>query len=125
MTSPIEEFFAQLGRRRHEPLLAKASGTVRFEIAQGLCTEHWYVRVDRGDLTVSRENIEADAVVRASRELFDRVASGEEYILAALLRGEVSAEGRLPLLVLFERLLPGPEAARGQRLATSGEGPLS
>lgn len=124
MTSPTEELFAQLGRRGHEPLLAKASGTVRFEIAQGMCTEHWYVRVDRGDVTVSRENLEADAVVRASRELFDRVADGEEYILAALLRGEMSAEGRIPLLVLFERLLPGPEASPGRRLATSVEGRL-
>jgi hypothetical protein len=120
MASPTEEFFDEISRRGHEPLLQKATGTVRFEMVQGVCTEHWYVTVDKGDLTVSRENLEADGVVRAGRELFDRVASGEASLMTALLRGEASAEGNLSVLVLFARLLPGPQGPRGQRLATSG-----
>ncbi|MBF9128321.1 SCP2 sterol-binding domain-containing protein [Plantactinospora sp. S1510] len=123
MASPTEEYFAEFGRRGHERLLEKASGTVRFEIVQGLCTEHWYVRVHNGDVTVTRENIEADGVVRVSRELFDRAACGEANLMAALFRGEVTAEGRVPLLLMFERLLPGPQSPSGHRMATSGERP--
>jgi putative sterol carrier protein len=119
MASPTEEFFDELSRRGHEPLLEKATGTARFETVQGLCTEHWYVSVIKGDVTVSRENLEADGVVRTSRELFDRVAAGEANLLAALLRGEAHAEGDLALLILFERLYPGPQSPPGQRLATS------
>jgi hypothetical protein len=120
MASPTEEFFDELGRRGHEPLLEKATGTVRFEMVQGVCTEHWYVRINKGDVTVSRENIEADGVVRADRELFDRTARGEENLMAALLRGEVSAEGEIPLLLLLGRLLPGPQDPDERPLATGG-----
>jgi putative sterol carrier protein len=123
MASPTEEYFAEFSRRGHERLLEKASGTVRFEIVHGLCTEHWYVRVDNGDVTVSRENIPADGVVRVSRELFDRAACGEANLMAALMRGEVSAEGKVPLLLMFERLLPGPQNPREHRMATGGEQP--
>lgn len=120
MASPTEEFFDELGRREHEPLLEKATGTVRFEMVQGVCTEHWYVRVNEGDVTVSRENMAADGVVRADREMFDRIARGEENLMAALLRGEVLAEGDIPLLILLNRLLPGPQDPSERPLATGG-----
>jgi hypothetical protein len=120
MASPTEEFFDELSRRGHERLLEKATGTARFEVVQGLCTEHWYVSVIKGDVTVSRENLEADGVVRVGRELFDRAAAGEANLLAALMRGEASAEGDLALLILFVRLLPGPQSPPEQRLSTSG-----
>jgi hypothetical protein len=35
MTDPTAEFFDELGRRGHEPLLEKATGTLRFDIADG------------------------------------------------------------------------------------------
>ncbi|WBB70062.1 SCP2 sterol-binding domain-containing protein [Micromonospora sp. WMMD812] len=118
--SRTEAFFDALDRRGFEPLLAKATGTVRFEIVRGLCTQHWYVRVDNGAIRVSRENMEADGVVRAGWELFDRIAGGGQNLMTALLRGEMSAEGDIALLVLLERLFPGPHASAERWLATSG-----
>jgi hypothetical protein len=108
MASPTEEFFDELGRRGYEPLLAKVTGSVRFEMIRGLCTEPWYVRIDRGDVLVSRENVEADAVLRADRELFDRAADGKVSLTPRVLRGEVSIEGDGSLIVALERLLPSP-----------------
>jgi len=122
MASAIDEFFEELGRRGHEPLLAKATATVRFEITQGLCTEHWYVSITKGDLTVSRENLSATSVVRASRDLFDRAARGEENLLAAMLRGEVLVEGNPAVPMVFQRLLPGPHGPAVRQLATAGRG---
>jgi SCP-2 sterol transfer family len=112
MASPTEQFFDELGRRGNEPLLAKVTGTVRFDIVQGLYTENWYVRVDKGDVRVSREAVEADAVVRMGRELFDRAAAGEMSVFPRLMRGEVLVEGDASLVVLLERLFPGQRGPR-------------
>jgi putative sterol carrier protein len=119
MASRTDEFFAELARRGHEPLLAKASGTVHFEIAHGPDTDHWIVSVSKGDVTVSRDGIESDCLVRTDRESFDRFASGQANLLAALLRGELSVEGDMPLAILFQRLLPGPQDPPELRLATA------
>ncbi len=119
MASRTEEFFAELGRRGHEPLLAKASGTIRFEITQETGMEHWSVSISQGGVTVTRGDIEADTVLRVDRESFDRFASGQENLMAALLRGQLSVEGDLPLAVLFQRLLPGPQDPPDQGLATA------
>jgi putative sterol carrier protein len=117
MADATAEFFGELGRRGHEPLLEKATGTVRFDLEQGSRTEHWLVAVKKGDVVVSRENAEADCVFRTERELFDLVVGGEMNAMAALLRGAMSVEGDRELLVLFQRLLPGPPSSRQKRPA--------
>ena len=109
---PTVDFFAALKSRGQEPLLRKASGTLRFDIADGKRTERWFVELKKGDIAVSRRNARADCVVSTDRALFGRIASGEANALAALLREEVNVEGDINLLVLFQRLLPGPPRAR-------------
>jgi hypothetical protein len=78
-------------------------------------SEHWLLAVSNGDVSVSRDMTDADCYIRADRELFDRILVGEEYLLSALLRGAVALEGNLELVVLFERLLPGPQGPRQRR----------
>jgi hypothetical protein len=105
------EFFAELGRRGHEPLLQKLTGTFRFDVT-GRRAEHWLVEVKRGDVTVSRRNAKADCAMRADREVFDAIASGEANALAATLRGAAVIEGDVALLSGFQRLFPGPPRAK-------------
>jgi putative sterol carrier protein len=109
-----ETFFAELGERGHEPLLEKARGTLRFELTRGKQVDRWLVAIDRGDVKVSRRNATGDATLRASRELFGGVARGEVNTMAAVLRGAIEFEGDPQLLVLFQRLFPGPPAGRGR-----------
>jgi putative sterol carrier protein len=110
----------ELGRRGHEPLLEKVSGTIRFEIVDGKQTERWLVTIDKGDLAVSRKNVRADCTLRADKAVFDRVASGKMNAMAAFLRGDIILDGDSPeLLVPFQRLLPGPPRRRRPRRATS------
>lgn len=109
-----ETFFAELAERGHEPLLEKAKGTFRFELRRGKQTDRWLVTIDKGDVSVSRRNVAADATMRTSRELFDGLASGEVNTMAAALRGAFEFEGDPELLVLFQRLFPGPPA-KGKR----------
>lgn len=101
--SAATEFFEELGARGHEPLLERASGTIRIELTNGKRTV-WLVTVKRGDVTVTRRNAGADCVVRGPEKLFDGVVKGRVNATAAVLRGEVQVEGNPELLVQFQRL---------------------
>ena len=105
MTDVTAEFFDDLAQRGHEPLLGNASGTMRFDIANGKKTETWFVTIDKGDLTVSRSGGAADSTLVASKALFDRLASGKASAVAEVLRGTLTIEGDWRLLVLFRRIL--------------------
>jgi putative sterol carrier protein len=107
-----EEFFAELTGRDHEPLLEKVTGTARFDVVDGGRTEHWHVAIEKGALTVSRRRARADAVVRASRETFDRLAAGERNLMAAVMREELVVDGDPRLLVRLQRLFPRPQGLR-------------
>jgi putative sterol carrier protein len=114
------EFFAELGRRGHEPLLQKVTATFRFDVT-GERAEHWLVDIKRGDVTVSRRNAKADCTVRADREVFDAIASGQMNALAATLRGATVIEGDIGLLPGFQRLFPGPPDVKATARAAGRE----
>jgi len=106
------EFFHGLATRRHEPLLEKATGTMRFELSNGKRKARWLVTIKKGDVTVSHASSKADCVTRMNQALFDQIVTGEENAMAAVLRGEIGVEGKPHLLVLFQRLFPGPRESR-------------
>lgn len=108
MPDPTTEFFTGLEERGHQPLLEKATGSLRFDLVENGRRARWLVEIDRGDLKVSHRNAKADCVIRAERALFGRIVSGKENAVAAVLRGAIGIEGNRQLLVLFQRLFPGP-----------------
>ena len=112
MTDPTAEFFGELGRRGHEPLLEKATGMVRVDLADGKRTDRWLVSVRKGDVAVAHGNAAADCILRADKKLFDSMVSGDVNAIAAMLRGALALEGNVALLVLFQRLFPGPSEGR-------------
>jgi putative sterol carrier protein len=70
--------------------------------------------VDKGDVEVKHKGGEADCVVRADRKVFEGMIGGRVNAFAAVLRGAVTVEGDPTLLVLLQRLLPGPPSAKGR-----------
>jgi putative sterol carrier protein len=107
VSNATDEFFDGLTRRGHEPLLQKATGTMRFDVTDQGKTAQWTVAVVKGDISVSRENGEVDCVLRADKQVFEGMVSGEINPMAAVLRGTVDVTGDLELIVLFQRLFPG------------------
>jgi putative sterol carrier protein len=93
---------------REVPSLAKARGTIRFDLADNGRTKHVRVELDRGRISVSRGAGAADCVVRMDAKLFGDVATGKANPLAALLRGVLTFDGDAELLVLFRRAIAEP-----------------
>jgi putative sterol carrier protein len=114
MSDPTAEFFDTLGQRRHERLI-EVAGTIRFDLAGERETEHWFLEISHGDLTVSRDTRAADLVVRADRGFFNKIVKGEANMLAAWLRDQINFEGSLLLSRSFELILPGPPGSRHPR----------
>jgi len=112
MSEDVVEFFEELGRRGHEPLLAKVTGRVRFDLVDGGRTDRWLVAVDKGDVTVGHEGGQADCTIRAERALFERLCCGEENAMAAVLRGALVCTGDVELLYAIQRIFPGPPRER-------------
>jgi putative sterol carrier protein len=115
MPASIVEFFDDLGHRGHEPLLARVSATVRFDITDDERTEHRLLKVDHGDISVSTGDEPADCVIDGDRATFDAVVSGRSSAMAALLRGALAVDGTPELLVLIQRVFPGHAAVAGER----------
>jgi hypothetical protein len=115
MSDPTTEFFDSLEHRRHERLLEEAAGTIRFDLAGEHETEHWFLEISHGDLSVSRDARAADLIVHTDRSLFNKIVTGEENMLAAWLRNQVAYEGSSRLSRFFERLLPEPPGSRHPR----------
>ena len=115
---PTVDFFAGLKSRGQEPLLRKASGTVRFDIADGKRTERWLVELKKGDdrrFAAARESglrrLHRPSAVRPHRE-----RRGECAGCAPARRGE--RRGR------HQPARPGPTAlARVRRGRGSGDAP--
>ena len=110
-----ERFFDDLAQRGHEPLLRKARGKIKFEIVDGKRVDRRIVTLDKGVITVSRRNVASDGVIRVDKAVFESVASGRSTPIAAVLRNELAVQGDWRLLVLVQRLFPGPPKTRPSR----------
>jgi hypothetical protein len=108
MTDFAVKFFEELGRRGHEPLLAKVTGRVRFDLADGPNTDPWLVTIDKGDLTVAHAPGDADCAVRGDKALFDKLACGRANAMSSVLRGALVCTGDVDLLIAIQRIFPAP-----------------
>jgi putative sterol carrier protein len=105
MVQATHAFFDSLSEQ-HQPLLESMTGVVRFDIADGERTEHWYLRIRKGDVDVSRKGPEPDCVMSADIATFDAILAGRMNAMAAVLRGALRIEGKVVLLTALQRLFP-------------------
>lgn len=116
------QYLAERVAGQHPDLPENTAGSLRLDLRDGGRTEHWYLLIDRQEVQVLRSFHEAELVVRADREVFDRIADGRLHPAAALLRNDLTVQGNLRLLLTLRRLFPGPPTARHPRSCCGGEG---
>jgi SCP-2 sterol transfer family len=114
-SDPSTEFFSRINSLGRVDALADVAGRLRFDVTTGDRVEHWAIDVHYGQVSASRDGGEPDCVIEMDKEVLDRIATGQANAMSALLRSDVTVRGDVRLLVLLERLLPGPAGARGPR----------
>lgn len=122
MADPVGGVFDRLGAEGHDRRLENVTASVRFDVMDGRRTNRWFLTVKKGDVRVSRKNAPADLVIRCERALAERLFTGKANAMSAVLRGELAIEGSADLLVLIQRLLPRPQAARRKGVAAGYAG---
>jgi hypothetical protein len=117
MPDRAAEFFDELNGRGHDRRLRKIDGTLRFDLAQDGRPAHWIVEVRRGNVKAFRTSDPppADCILHTTQAWFERFVTGEDDILAALLRADAVAEGNLQLMFVFRRLTANPAQAHDPR----------
>lgn len=115
MATSGAEFLERLTSRRRPQLPENLTGTIRLDLHDGGRTEHWYLTVHDQRVDVTRSHDDADLVVRADREVFDRLADGRTEVVQSLMRNELTVQGEMRLLLTLRRVFPGPVDARHPR----------
>ena len=103
MSDTTGEFFTRLAERGYEPLLHSVSGTFRLDIEDA---GSWFVVVENGSLTVSRDTVGADCTLVCSKEDFERMVVGKQNPTTLFMQGKMMITGNPGLAQMFQRLFP-------------------
>ncbi|MFN8035445.1 MAG: SCP2 sterol-binding domain-containing protein [Acidimicrobiia bacterium] len=110
--STIDDFFRHVSAHR-QPLLATTTGTLRFELREDGIVETWVVNVAKGDVDATRDpGADVDTTIRVEKALFADIVTGRANAISAVLRGDLGVEGDVELVLIFQRVFPGPHEAR-------------
>ena len=95
-------FFEGLEARSDSGRLAGLDQSYRFEI-EGEGT--WHIAVHAGHVTVKENGDDpADATIRTSAEVFQRIVSGEQNPALAYMSGKVKVDGDLGAVMKLQKL---------------------
>jgi hypothetical protein len=106
MSDPVDDFFTGLSKRGYEPLLQHVIGSIRFDLENGDETDHWWVGLDRGKVTVLHEDRVAKSVSRQDRSTLIDAILGRRNPMTTFLQGDAGYSGEGEPLVIFSRLFP-------------------
>lgn len=138
------EFFDELSRRGHQPLLQRVQATIRFEVSDDTVDTvgadaadgdrsrrlSRQVTVDHGDLSISGDDAAADptaadVTITCTASELDDLVNGRTSAMASLLRGALTVQGDPELVVLAQRLFSRSPAVTGATGATGATGPAA
>ncbi len=99
-----QEFFAKLAIRGYEPLWHSITGIVECDVDDEGC---WFVSIQLGYVTVSKDTTRADCVIACSKDVFEGMAQGKLNPFTSLMQEKLSVKGELGLAQVFQRLFRG------------------
>ena len=111
MSDTTHAFFERLAKRDYEPLLHSVSGTIHCDIED---VGSWFVVVNNGSLTVSRDTVGADCMFTCSQEDFERMVVGKQNPTTLFMQGKMTITGNISLAQMFQRLFPD-ESLSGEK----------
>jgi putative sterol carrier protein len=95
------EFFETLASRVDESKTAGMNNSYLFDIdGAGM----WLVRVEDGKVNVSEGEQDADAVIKASEETFEKLVSGEQNPTSAYMTGKLKVKGDMGAAMKLQKL---------------------
>jgi len=95
------EFFESLESRVDESKTAGMNNSYLFDIDGA---GKWVVRVEDGKVNVSEGEQDADAVITASEETFEKLVSGEQNPTSAYMTGKLKVKGDMGAAMKLQKL---------------------
>jgi putative sterol carrier protein len=96
-----KEFFDNLESRADASKTAGMTNSYLFDIEGA---GKWTVRVDNGAIDVSEGGEDADAVITASEETFEKIVSGEQNATSAYMTGKLKVKGDMGAAMKLQKL---------------------
>lgn len=101
MSDEINEFFARLQQHVDPAKLDGIDATYRFDVGED---GSWRVEIQDGAARVEESQADADCVVRASRETFEKIVRGKQNPATAVMLGKLKIEGDMTLALKLKQL---------------------
>jgi putative sterol carrier protein len=101
MSETVQDFFQNLPTRADSTKTAGMTNSYVFDI-EGL--GQWKVDVDDGTVTVTEGGGDADAVISASEETFQKIVAGEQNPTSAYMTGKLKIKGDMGAAMKLQKL---------------------
>ena len=101
MSQSVQEFFQKLASRADATKTAGMTNSYVFEIDGA---GEWKVDVDDGTVTVTEGGGDADAVISASEETFQKIVAGEQNATSAYMTGKLKIKGDMGAAMKLQKL---------------------
>jgi putative sterol carrier protein len=96
-----KEFFDNLESRADSSKTAGMNNSYLFDIDGA---GKWTVKVDGGKVNVTEGGEDADAVISASQETFEKIVSGEQNATSAYMTGKLKVKGDMGAAMKLQKL---------------------
>jgi putative sterol carrier protein len=101
MAETVQDFFANLASRADPAKTAGMTNSYLFDIEGA---GQWKVDVDDGAVTVTEGGGDADAVISASQETFEKIVAGEQNPTSAYMTGKLKVKGDMGAAMKLQKL---------------------
>jgi putative sterol carrier protein len=101
MSETVQDFFQNLESRADPEKTAGMTNSYVFEIEGA---GEWKVDVDDGKVSVTEGGGDADAVIQASEETFQKIVAGEQNPTSAYMTGKLKIKGDMGAAMKLQKL---------------------